>query len=154
MIELQPMNETDFSLFLDRSVVEYAKEKVRAGNWSEEESLERSRKEFEHYLPAGLHSERNFLFMLINENGEKVGYLWFTFFPERPTHAFILDFEVYEPFRRRGYASQALAALEAQARAQGFKQIELHVFGHNLAARELYKKSGFIETNVNMAKEI
>lgn len=153
MITLQPMTQADFDSFLERAVVEYAKDKVRAGNWDESSALERSRAEFERYLPAGLRSEKNFLYMLVADSGEKVGYLWYAFF-EKPDRAFILDFEVYEPYRRHGYATQALAALDVQAREQGFKQLGLHVFGHNTAARDLYKKAGYIETNVNMSKEI
>jgi ribosomal protein S18 acetylase RimI-like enzyme len=116
--------------------------------------LERSRKEFEGSLPQGVATPGNFLFTLLNENAEKVGFLWYAIPPKQPTLAFIYDFEIYESFRRRGYASQALPALEQDAKARGLTQIELHVFGHNTAARELYKKAGFAETNVMMSKRI
>ena len=54
----------------------------------------------------------------------------------------------------QGYATQALEALEAHAKPNGVKKLGLHVFGHNTAARELYKKAGYLETNVSMAKVI
>ena len=154
MIELVPMTEADYQVYLARAVAEYAADKVQAGNWSEAEAIEKSRLEFEHYLPEGIHTSGNFVGKLLNENDEPVGYLWYARLANKPEAAFIYDFEIYAPFRRRGYASQALAALEVHAKALGIKKLGLHVFGSNTAARELYKKAGFIETNVNMAKEI
>jgi ribosomal protein S18 acetylase RimI-like enzyme len=47
-----------------------------------------------------------------------------------------------------------LAELENVAREKGVEKIGLHVFGHNAAARALYQKVGYIETNVNMSKKI
>lgn len=154
MINIIPMAEADYQAYLDRIIPEYAAEKVQAGNWSEVDALERSRNEFERLLPQGIHTSDNFVGTLQNENGESVGVLWYELSEKRLGTAFIFDFEIYAPFRRRGYASQALAALEPHARARGVKKLELHVFGSNTAARELYKKVGYIETNVHMAKEI
>jgi ribosomal protein S18 acetylase RimI-like enzyme len=105
-------------------------------------------------LPQGLQTEANFLFMLVNETGQQVGHLWYNINAQKPNSAFIYDFEIYEHFRRKGYALQALKTLEADAKLRGVKKLGLHVFGHNTAARELYKKAGYLETNVNMAKEI
>jgi ribosomal protein S18 acetylase RimI-like enzyme len=153
-IILVPMNESDFQTYLANAILGYARDKIQAGNWSQDEAFERSRKEFEGYLPQGIHTPNNHLFTLLNDMGEKVGILWYATLPNQPGLAFIYDFEISEPFRRRGYASQALAALEQEAKARGAKQIELHVFGHNTAARALYKKAGFVETNVMMTKNI
>ncbi len=44
--------------------------------------------------------------------------------------------------------------LEKKVREQGFDTVSLHVFGHNHAGRELYEKSGYVVTNVNMSKKI
>jgi RimJ/RimL family protein N-acetyltransferase len=73
---------------------------------------------------------------------------------KRPETAFIYDFEIGASFRRLGYGVQALAVLEAHVRLLGVKRLELHVFGFNIAARELYKKAGFRETDVAMARDI
>ena len=154
MITLVPMTEAEYRSYLQAAVASYAQDKVDAGNWTQAEGFERSRKEFEHYLPQGLQTEANFLFMLINEAGQKVGHLWYKLNADQPDSAFIYDFEIDEFFRRQGYATQALEALEAHAKPTGVKKLGLHVFGHNTAARELYKKAGYLETNVNMAKDI
>jgi len=154
MIQLIRMNEIEYLAYLEKAVSEYAAEKIQAGNWTEAEALERSRKDFERLLPQGHHTPSNFVNKLVSDNGETVGYLWYCILDNAVTKGFIYDFEIYPQYRRRGYASQALAALENEAKEIGVKKLELHVFGFNIAARELYKKSGFIETNVNMAKEI
>jgi ribosomal protein S18 acetylase RimI-like enzyme len=148
------MTEDDYQAYLAKAIPEYAAERIQAGNYDEADALNRSRKEFEQYLPQGIHTPRNFVGKLQNEIEQTVGYLWYGFFENRPDNAFIFDFEIYPDFRRRGYASQALATLEVHAKEHGAKKLELHVFGSNTAARELYKKVGFIETNINMAKEI
>ena len=154
MIALTPMTDKDYSAYLDRAVQGYADEHVKAGNWSQDEALERSRKEFEGLLPKGVQTPSNYIFTLLNEASEKVGFIWYAIQPERPQRAFIYDFEVYETFRRRGYANQSLAAMEQDAKPRGVRQVELHVFGHNTAARALYRKAGFEETNVIMTKTI
>jgi ribosomal protein S18 acetylase RimI-like enzyme len=154
MIILQPITEAEFQTYLAAAIQSYAQEHIQAGNWNADEALERSRQEFEGYLPQGVATPGNFLFSLYNESAEKVGHLWYAPLPKRPDIAFIYDFEIYAAFRRRGYASQALAALEQDAKARGLTHLELHVFGHNTAARELYKKAGFAETNVMMSKKI
>ena len=154
MIALVPMTESDYQGFLAKLIPDFASDKVQAGNWTEAESLERSSQEMAKLLPQGIHTPGQFVTKLVNESGEVVGDLWYARQENRPTEAFIFDFEILTPFRRRGYASQALDALVTLAKTQGFDRLALHVFGSNTAARELYKKSGFNETNVQMAKEI
>ncbi len=102
----------------------------------------------------GISTKGHYLFNIMDEAGQKIGYLWFAIAPRQPEWYFIYDFEIYENFRRKGYGSQALEKLEEFAHEHGIKTIELHVFGHNTAARELYKKAGFIEANVMMTKVV
>lgn len=154
MIHISPMTEEEYQAYLERAIREYAADKVLAGNWKEEEALERSREEYLRFLPQGIHTPGHFVNKLLNDEGETAGYLWYGRLNNHPQTAFIFDIEIYAPYRRRGYAQQALTELETLARAQKFEQIELHVFGHNSAARALYLKSGYIETNINMRKNL
>lgn len=156
MIKLVHMNETDFDAFQEHAIVDYAQDKVKAGNWTAEDSLERSRQAFQKLLPEGVSSPGQHLFSIVeDETGEKVGMIWFaaTSWDGIP-FAFIYDFVIYPQFRRRGYGRQALQAVEAEVKAVGYHRIGLHVFGHNQAAFDLYEKSGYQVTNINMAKEI
>ena len=156
MVDLQPMSPVEFEVYLERSVAEYAEDKVKAGNWPQEDALERSRQEFKKYLPQGLDTPDNFLCTLIErETGANVGMIWYASMPGSTAPAwFIYDFYVNPEQRRRGYAAQALAALEERARVQGIRAIALHVFGHNTTARALYEKMGYEITNINMVRRI
>jgi len=156
MIELRPMTQAEYEIYLSRAVAEYAEDKVKAGNWPAEGALERSAKEFEKYLPQGLDSPHNTLCTLVDPaSGAGVGMIWYALFPEstRPNW-FIFDFSIDPEQRRRGYASQVLTALEERALAEGIQSIELHVFGHNTAARALYDKMGYEITNINMVRKV
>jgi hypothetical protein len=51
MVKLVPMTPGEFEGFLEHGIQEYAKDRVRAGFWTETESLARSRKE--HHSAAG-----------------------------------------------------------------------------------------------------
>jgi ribosomal protein S18 acetylase RimI-like enzyme len=66
--------------------------------------------------------------------------------------AFIFDFIIDEAFRGKGYGKQALAALDEKLISMNVDSVGLHVFGHNIVAQELYKKSGYEITNINMRK--
>jgi ribosomal protein S18 acetylase RimI-like enzyme len=154
MVKLVPMKQADFSAYLERGIAEYAEDKVKSGNWTVEEALERSRKEFEKYLPDGLQSKNEYIFSIVDEaDDQKVGMLWVEVKMDSTSHdAFIFDFRVEEQFRGKGYGKQALAALDEKLISMNVDSVGLHVFGHNIVAQELYKKSGYEITNINMRK--
>lgn len=154
MINLVPMTESDYRAYLAAVIPDYAADLMKSRHLPEQEALERARQSYSEALPQGLQTPGNFVSKLVNEADEVVGFLWYWQNDKRPGVAFIYDLEIYAPFRRRGYASQAMTALEAHARPKGVTRLELHVFGHNTAARELYKKMGYAEIDVQMAKEI
>ncbi|MBI3942869.1 MAG: GNAT family N-acetyltransferase [Chloroflexi bacterium] len=156
MIQLVPMNQEDFQSWLAQTIQEYATEKVQAGNWPASKALELSRHEFQSLLPDGLASKDQHLFTLLDPDlGEKVGMIWFAVLVRRSgREAFIYDFVVFEPFRRRGYGAQALLSLEEKVKELDIHKISLHVFGHNHAARALYKKVGYVITNIHMSKDL
>ena len=156
MLRLTQMSDQDFQDYLQKAVAEYAQEHVRAGNWHPDEAMQRSEGEFRKLLPDGPRSKNQYMYTLVDEaTGEKVGMIWFFFDRDRlQQSAFIYDFMVYEEFRRRGYGSQALATAEQIARDLGAMTIDLHVFGHNQAARALYEKAGYQVTNLNLSKRL
>lgn len=156
MVTLIPISETDYNAWFDNLVREYAAEKVKAGNWPEEGSLQRSIEETKRLLPDGPSSKDAYLFTVLDrETHEKVGVIWFSVISEPPPRAaFIYDFLIYEPYRRKGYGAQAMLAVEEKVQEQGVDTISLHVFGHNLPARRLYEKVGYEVTNVIMTKKI
>jgi RimJ/RimL family protein N-acetyltransferase len=47
------------------------------------------------------------------------------------------------PYRRKGYAIQALTAIEEKVKDPEASYIRLHLFSHDQAARVLYDKVGY-----------
>lgn len=156
MARLEPMTESEFQIYRERLIREYAADKVRAEQWSIEDAPSRSEQEIDELLPQGLATRDHYLYSIYAETAAKpVGVLWFAVVHRDSSRsAFIYDFEVDSDWRGKGYGSQALSAVEAQARALGLDRIELHVFGHNPRALKLYEKVGYKITNINMAKKL
>jgi RimJ/RimL family protein N-acetyltransferase len=156
MTDLVPMTPAEFEPFFERLVVEYAADKVRSGNWTSEESVRRSREDCQALLPKGTATPGQHLYRILDtETGEKVGIVWLAEDGRKsPPIGFIYDLEVEAPYRRRGYATQAMLALEVKARELGLATISLHVFGFNHEARALYAKLGYEITNINMSKSL
>jgi ribosomal protein S18 acetylase RimI-like enzyme len=150
------MSQTEFEAYLPFAVQDYAQEHVRAGNWSAEKALQLAQESFDGLLPDGPATPNQFLFTIEDETlGEKVGMLWFAVEErEGGPRAFLYDFRIDEAYRRRGYGTQALQALEAKVRELGLTRITLHVFGHNRAAREMYAKLGYEIVDLRLSKTL
>lgn len=155
MIRLEPMDETTYQAWLEWTIGDYAREKVEVGTWPAVDALERSEREFADLLPDGRTTAGHEIRSMVNGDGVRVGYAWFV--PEdRPFGrvVFIYDIAVDEIHRRRGYAQAALAEIEAFALEHGCVGVQLHVFGGNTGARELYRRAGYVETDVTMIKRV
>jgi ribosomal protein S18 acetylase RimI-like enzyme len=152
MTKLVPIQQEDFKPYLERGIREYADDHVRNGNWSAEEALERSRKEFEQLLPDGVNSRDQFLYSIVDETeGDKIGLLWVQVKDQK---AFIYDFIIDESFRGKGYGKQALLALDEKLKSMDVESVGLHVFGDNITAQELYRKMGYQITGIHMKKTL
>lgn len=154
-VQLKPMTQSDFEAYIDYSAPLYAAEKVRSGNWTEDQADELARTEFQKLFPQGLETPDTYIFC-IQDGANEVGYLWISD-QERGGKrvVWIYDIVIHEDFRRKGYATATFTALENYVRDElGGNRVELHVFGHNHGARALYDKLGFVTTNVVMAKDL
>jgi ribosomal protein S18 acetylase RimI-like enzyme len=149
------MDEGAYKAWLEATVRDYAEQKVESGNWPAEGALARSEQEFATLLPDGRATAGHELRSMTDDAGKRVGYAWFV--PEdRPFGrvVFIYDIAVDPAHRRKGYARQALAEIEAFARDHGYVGVQLHVFGGNTGARRLYLEAGYVETNITMLKRV
>lgn len=156
MIKLVQMDESTFQYFLSQSTRDYAEDKVKIGAWDAETALRQSKEEMTQFLPKGLHTEGAYLYSVVEiESEAQAGYIWFNVAEGRGgREAFIYDIYIFEPFQGKGYGEQAMLALDEEARAMNVTKIGLHVFGQNHRALELYKKMGYIVTDITMSKEL
>lgn len=156
MVHLVSLTESEFQAYWQRAIPGYAEEHVKAGNWNASEALQRAEKEFRQLLPDGLATKNQYLYSIVDgETGSKVGMVWFSVDDNRSEpSAFVNDFMIHEEFRRQGYGTQALRAVEETVKELGVSKISLHVFGHNHAARALYDRVGYETSDILMTKRI
>lgn len=154
VVRLVPMTESEFKVYRERAVKNYAQEHVRAGNLHPSEALQRAEADFQKLLPDGVASKNQRLFSVKDRAGVSVGMIWFAVRDAPRPAAFIYDFVISEPHRKKGYGKSALDALEAEVRELGLTAISLHVFAHNRAAITLYEKVGYETTDLHMTKRV
>ena len=155
LFRLDPMDEATFVAWREATKREYAAEKVKAGNWADADAVDLAEAAFAQLLPKGRGTPGHASNSMVNEDGVRVGYAWFTIeHRDVGRVVFIYDIAVDPAHRRRGYARLALAEIDTYARESGCLGVMLHVFGDNEAARELYRSVGYVETNVMMLKRV
>lgn len=151
MVTLRLMNSSEFQEYFNLATENYAKEKVIAGNWNEEESIIKAKTEYEKLLPKGKDTEKNYLY-IISQKNQPIGIVWLE--KKSNENGFIRDVRVFEKYQGLGYGKEAMKQIEMEGKELGLKKIGLHVFGHNRIARGLYEKLGYQTTNVMMIKDI
>lgn len=81
--------------------------------------------------------------------GEEVGTVWFAVRQSGAGRKVrIHDIEVFERFRRGGFAAGILEAVEQRAGEPGSDRLEPRVFGHNAAIRAFYAGTGYTPTSI------
>ena len=157
MIELVPMSQVDLEEYLKTAVQNYANEKVKSGNWRQDEAFERSKKEYDKLLPDGIKTKGHHLFTIKDRvTNHKVGMIWVGTgnTDNEIDGAWIWDFLIDERKRGKGFGKETMKALDDVLSSLGQKRISLQVFGHNEVAINLYKKSGYRVTNLVMSKDV
>lgn len=121
-----------------------ARERVRAGTAK--------------FLPDGLDTPGHHLVAAESESGEVVGSAWIGPDPRQVsgtgTSALLYDIHVFAQFRRRGYGSGILAAVEQLIAAEGKTALALNVVGDNEAAISLYRRNGYEVSSMAMRKSL
>src|SRR5450432_1960659 len=115
------MNAKEFAVYVERAIPEFAQEKVDSGQWSKEASLELARQGFHELLPKGLATPESFLFTLREPIGQAtVGMVWFAVHERAGQRiAYVYDVLVEPQYRRMGYGTRALEALESEVASRG-----------------------------------
>jgi GNAT superfamily N-acetyltransferase len=124
----------------------------------EELARERVRRGTARFLPDGLDTAGHHLLAAESESGEVVGNAWVGPDPGQvsgtATSAWLYDINVFAPFRRRGFGSGILAALEELVAREGMSALGLNVVGDNEAAIALYRRSGYEVSSMSMRKRL
>ena len=154
MIELRPMTEEEFATLKAAMYAGYPEERAKAtGGTITEEDIEAGRRQIDELMSEGIHSKAHHYWKMVAPEVGAVGDLW-VFVDDAKHRAFIYFIGTDEAYRGRGYAQQALEALEAAVRPLGVTQISLNVFGDNAVARRLYERVGYQPQAVLMAKDL
>ena len=154
-MELASISEEEFRDYLKSQILEYAKEKVKSGNWQESEAFSLSTKSYMNLLPQGRETSGHSIMSIVDSRSKaKAGVLWAEWNNKEHNSSYIWDIIIYDNFRRKGYGSAALKQLEKMAAERGSSGISLHVFGHNKPAISMYESLGYYATNIIMKKDI
>lgn len=80
-----------------------------------------------------------------NIEKETVGWLWIKYAQEGLPHSavFLYQILIKEEFRRQGYGTAMLTALEEALAEAGWSELYLNVWGTNQAAIRLYERAGY-----------
>lgn len=150
-MNMKQMTKEEFDQYISEAVIQYAKEKIKVGNWTEEEAYLKSKEEYESLLPNREQTPNHYLFTLL-EGEKRVGMIWFAKSTDKL--GFICEISIRENYQGKGYGQEAMKQIEVFAKNIGIEKIELHVFGGNERAINLYEKLGYKMTNIRMAKLI
>jgi ribosomal protein S18 acetylase RimI-like enzyme len=156
-IRLRPMRDEEWNVWRERTVAEYAGEKVRNKAFTQEKALAQAERETDALLPDGLRTPGHHLFVAEEAGAAtRVGYLWFgpRLGDPDPEVAWLYDIFVEKAERGRGIGRAMLELFEAEARAAGHRRVELNVFGDNGPAKHLYDSVGYLEMARQLAKDL
>lgn len=140
---LEKMSEEEYSKFYKISFETQVEELIREENLSRNDAENETKKELEEMLPLGIDTNDNFLLSIKNDDNV-IGYIWFlTEYNEDIKQSFLCDFMIFEEYRGKGYAKEALVEMEKMAADMMCKESVLFVADENIIAQRLYSKCGY-----------
>lgn len=153
-LRLRPVTADEYPELIAASEADYAYGIEVHGGQSRAAAQRKAETDMATVLPQGLDTPGHVIFV-IEADGQAVGRLWLA---ERESGGrrvmFVYDISIEPEHQGRGYGRGAMRLAEDEARARGLARIELHVFGGNEVARGLYRSLGYVETSVQMAKDL
>ncbi|WDE07564.1 GNAT family N-acetyltransferase [Thalassomonas viridans] len=150
-MKIQAASASQYQAHMDLVCKTYPEGIARAHKLPLETARELAKKHTLDELPQGLHTKGNYFYVLL-EGEQELGYLWLKDFSG--TYLCLFDIYLFEPYRRQGYGSQAMAWIKDKARELNCPSVWLHVFGFNQAAINFYRKNGYGITEVNMRLDL
>jgi ribosomal protein S18 acetylase RimI-like enzyme len=148
------MTGPEFDVWWELAIQRHAEQVSRATAKPLAAAVDESRALLPKVLTAGLDTEGMRLFVVVDESGADVGWLWIGAAPGDPDAGFVWDIIIDEVFRGRGYGRAAMVAAEQHFAALGKTRITLQVYGGNVVARTLYESLGYAEIMTTMSKPL
>ncbi len=153
-VRLRPLTDAEYDDMVVASKAGYAEGIEQQGGQTREAALKKADDDFAALLPQGLATPGHWHFV-VEADGVPVGRLWLA---ERTSGGrlalFVYDISILPEHQGRGLGRMTMWLAEEEARTRGVGRIELHVFGGNDVARGLYRSLGYVETSVQMAKDL
>ena len=161
-IDLVPASRAELSEFVEQQIVEYADEKRRAGHWTAEEALLRSRETILSLLGENPAGRGHRILKGVDAEGTRIGWIWIGPPPDvlrRERTKWLYQISVDAKARGRGFGRGMLTALHKLLLAEGIETLHLNVFKWNVVARNLYDSLGYevaleTETETGMRKTL
>ena len=154
VVTLRPMTASEYDAWIDLALQAYAEERAAAVGIPLDVSVTRARAQLAGLLPEGHATPGMSLLVIVDADGNDVGYLWLGADPDRADTSFVWDIAIDAKFRGAGLGRAAMIAAEGIARRAGHTSMSLNVFGPNTVARGLYDSLGYRATSVQIVKSL
>lgn len=148
------MTEAEFGPWRELSIRQHAEQVSRATGKDLDDAVAESRELLPKMLPAGLATEGMHFFVVVDEAGRELGWLWLGRGRSDPAAGFVYDIIVDADMRGRGYGRAAMVAVERFFQAQGTVRVGLDVFASNGVAHSLYESLGYRAIQIVMTKTL
>ena len=150
MLRLMDMTIEEFELIKGKMISDYAKDKVKVGQWSQTEAIDLSKETFDEILGSGMNTEGHY-FLNVYDKEQKVGFIWIKLMDQE---IYLNNFSIYDEFKKSGYEKEAIQLLEERATEMRAKNIVMHNYGYDEKAVKLYQGLGYKVTDVYYKKNI
>lgn len=138
------MNADEFKAYAKWSFKNYAEHLLKSGDEKLRfKARKEAKSEFNDIFPDGADSADNYLYVVLNENGEKIGVIGYQKSPFEENAAFVTENIIKEEYRGQGYGKSAFRKLQEDAKEKGFDKMVLNCFKHTPISYRMYEKNGF-----------
>ncbi len=143
-ISFKRMNGDEFKTYSKWSAKAYADHLIKSGDERFRfKALMAAKSEFRDVFPDGADSADNYLYVVLNETGKKIGVIGYQKSPFEESAAFVTENVIKEEYRGKGYGKSAFVKIQEDAREKGFSKMVLNVFKHTPVSYAMYEKNGF-----------
>ncbi len=141
------MTKDKYEDWLDHSTKRQAMDRAYVNDSDKELEEERLRAMLPHLLPDGLETANHHFYLMEDDEGADVGFLWFGTIPNLPEGSVLLfDIVIKQSHRGQGYGRQLLEAGHRKMTEHGYNNILLSVLKNN-PAHHLYRSLGYQVTS-------